>query len=360
VTKTDVLTVVGARPQFIKAAPVSRALAAAGLREVMVHSGQHYDEAMSGRFFEELGMRAPDHHLGVGSGSHAQQTGRMLVALEALIGRERPRWVLVYGDTNTTLAGALAAAKLGMPLAHVEAGLRSGNMAMPEEINRIATDRVSSLLFAPTQTAAAQLQREGVEAAAIILSGDVMFDATLIFAERARERSRIIDTLGLTDRGFILATIHRAENTDSPARLGAVLDGLGRAGLPVCLPLHPRTARKLAEVGIALAPGIRATEPVGYIDMLRLLAAARLVVTDSGGVQKEAYFARTPCVTVRTETEWPELVGAGWNRLLPPLSADVVEAGVGAALAAAVPVEAPPFYGDGRASRIIAEALARS
>lgn len=353
-----ILTVVGARPQFIKAAPVSRALAAAGLREVLVHSGQHYDAAMSERFFDELGLKAPDHNLGVGSGSHAEQTGRMLMALGPLIERQRPRWVLVYGDTNTTLAAALAAAKLVVPLAHVEAGLRSGNMAMPEEINRIVTDRISQLLFAPTVTAAAQLRREGVEDARIVTCGDVMYDAALTFSARARESSGIVEALAVPRGGFLLATLHRAENTDDAARLAAILAGLSDSGMPVVLPLHPRTAKRIAELDLVVSPLIRRIEPVGYLDMLSLLDAARLVVTDSGGLQKEAYFVGTPCVTVRTETEWPELVGAGWNRLVPPVGREAVASGIAAALAADLPTEAPRFYGDGNAAKIIAEALA--
>lgn len=355
-----ILTVVGARPQFIKAAPVSRALAAAGLGEVLVHSGQHYDAAMSDRFFEELGLKSPDHHLGIGSGPHGEQTGRMLVALERLIEAEAPRWVLVYGDTNTTLAAALAAAKLDVRVAHVEAGLRSGNMAMPEEVNRIVADRVATLLFPPTRSALEQLRREGVPDDRIVLSGDVMYDATRLFGERARELSKIVDELDLARGSFILATVHRAENTDDPRRLEAILAALGSAGPRVCLPLHPRTARRIAETGLSVGSSISVIEPVGYLDMLQLLGAARLVVTDSGGVQKEAYFAGTPCVTVRTETEWPELVEAGWNRLAPPLTRALVEAGIAAALAAPRPASAPTFYGNGDASRIIAEALARS
>jgi UDP-GlcNAc3NAcA epimerase len=354
-----ILTLVGARPQFIKAAPVSRALREAGLTEVLVHSGQHYDAAMSERLFDELGIPAPAHHLGIGSGTHADQTGRIMIATERLIASERPDWVLVYGDTNTTLAGAIAAAKLCVPVAHVEAGLRSGNMRMPEEINRIATDRISSLLFAPTPSAAKQLAREGIPAAQVVLSGDVMYDAALTFAARAREVSGMPGQLGLKRGGYLLATVHRAENTDDLARLGAILQGLGTAGLPVCLPLHPRTAKRLADAGMRLPSGVHAVEPVGYLDMLRLLGDARLVVTDSGGVQKEAYFARTPCVTVRTETEWPELVEAGWNRLAPPDSAAAVAGVIADALKAPLPDSAPEFYGRGDAAGVIAAALAR-
>ncbi len=353
-----ILTLVGARPQFIKAAPVSRALAAAGLREVLVHSGQHYDAAMSARFFEELGIPDPAHHLGVGSGTHAEQTGRMLVALERLIRAERPHWLLVYGDTNTTLAGALAASYLGVRVAHVEAGLRSGNMRMPEEINRIATDRASTLLFTPNSTAAEQLRKEGIEDGAIVVSGDVMFDAAVMFAHQARATSKVLHQHRLPDGGFILATVHRAENTDDPMRLAAIMQALGTSGMPVCLPMHPRTVRRLQESGTAVPASLQVIEPVGYLDMLRLLEAARLVVTDSGGVQKEAYFAGTPCVTVRTETEWPELVAAGWNRLVPPTSAQSIREAIAEAASAPKPESAPRFYGTGEASAIIAGALA--
>ena len=352
-----VVTVVGARPQFIKAAPVSRALAAVGIEEIVVHSGQHYDDAMSGRFFSELEIPAPRYNLGVGSGSHAVQTGQMLIALEPLFQKLQPDWVPVYGDTNTTIAAALAAVKLHVPVAHVEAGLRSGNMAMPEEINRIVTDRVSTLLFAPTTGAMEHLLNEGTPSAQVELSGDVMFDAALAFMPRAKAQSRILERLGAVPGGFILATIHRAENTDDPDRIVAIMKGLGGGTLPVFLPLHPRTAKRLAEDGIAASASVRFIEPVGYLDMLRLMGSARLIVTDSGGVQKEAYFCRTPCVTVRTETEWGELVDAGWNHLVPPLSAEAVRTGVLDGLSRQVPSVAPDLYGDGNASAKIAARL---
>jgi UDP-GlcNAc3NAcA epimerase len=352
-----VVTVVGARPQFIKAAPVSRALAAAGIDEIVVHSGQHYDDTMSRVFFDELAIPAPRYNLNIGSGSHALQTGQIMIALEPLLQEIGPDWVLVYGDTNTTIAAALAAVKLHLPVAHVEAGLRSRNMAMPEEINRIVTDRVSTLLFAPTGGAVDNLLKEGTPSAQVVLSGDVMFDAALIFRRSADAHSQILTRLGLDPEGYILATIHRAENTDDAVKLAAILRGLGEVELPVCLPLHPRTAKRLKEEGIAVPASVRIVEPVGYLDMLRLLSNARLVVTDSGGVQKEAYFCRKPCVTVRSETEWCELVDAGWNRLVPPHSAAAVRDGVLDSLAGGAPPAAPDFYGDGNASGLIAAGL---
>jgi UDP-GlcNAc3NAcA epimerase len=356
-----ILSVVGARPQFIKAGPVSRALRSApGVEEVLVHTGQHYDENMSAIFFEELALPRPDLELGVGSASHAVQTGRMLEALEPVLRRERPDWALVYGDTNSTLAGALAAAKLGLPVAHVEAGLRSGNRRMPEEINRILADRCSDLLFAPTRAAVANLRREGVPEERIAAVGDVMYDAVLFHAERAEARSRALAELGLAPGGYVLATVHRAENTDDPSRLRAILDGLSAVAeeLPVVLPLHPRTRARLGAEATAPAAKLRLLAPVGYLDMLMLEKHAALVATDSGGVQKEAYFQRVPCVTLRGETEWVELVELGWNRLAPPVSPGAVRDAVRAALRAPRPAAggASP-YGDGRAAEAICRRL---
>lgn len=281
----------------------------------MAHTGQHFDAGMSDVFFRELGIPAPRHHLGIHGGTHAEMTGRMLTGLEEVMLAEQPDRVLVYGDTNTTLAGALAAAKLLIPLAHVEAGLRSFNRAMPEELNRVVTDRVSDLLFCPTRTAVANLKHEGI-VKGVHNVGDVMYDATLDAAERARTESRILDELGLAPGGYALATVHRAENTDDAARLAEVLDFLRAhaADRPVVLPLHPRTRRAATEFGLGLER-LRVIEPVGYLDMAALLECAAEVLTDSGGVQKEAYFHRTPCVTLRGETEWVETVEAGWNRL---------------------------------------------
>lgn len=332
-----VLAVVGARPQFIKATAVSRVLRATpGCREVLVHTGQHYDYNMSRVFFEELEIPEPDYHLGIGSGSHGEQTGRMLQAIERVVLEEKPDWVLVYGDTNSTLAGALAAVKLHIPVAHVEAGLRSFNRRMPEEINRVLTDHTSDLLFAPTPAAVANLHAEGISETRIRLVGDVMYDAAIYYRRKADSRSAVLERLGLKPKSYILATVHRADNTDDPHRLRAILDGLGRVAtrLPVVLPLHLRTRSALERYEMAEdAPGeLRIIDPVGYLDMVMLEKNARLIVTDSGGVQKEAFFYRVPCVTLRDETEWIELVELGWNRIVAPKSAQVVCDGILSAL----------------------------
>ncbi|MCX7993327.1 MAG: UDP-N-acetylglucosamine 2-epimerase (non-hydrolyzing) [Fimbriimonadales bacterium] len=324
-----IATIVGARPQFIKASVVSRALRARPtVREVIIHTGQHYDFAMNEVFFEELELPAPDYWLGIGSGTHGEQTGRMLEAIEKVLVEIQPDWVLVYGDTNSTLAGALAAAKMHLPVAHVEAGLRSFNRRMPEEINRVLTDHLSTLLFAPTETAMKNLQREGIPAKHIALVGDVMYDAALHYAEKARQKSTILERLRLSPGGYILATIHRAENTDAPERLRVILDALAQLShhAPVVVPLHPRTRQRLQSFGIAVGDpdGLSFIDPVGYLDMVQLESHAAVIITDSGGVQKEAFFYRVPCVTVREETEWVELVELGWNRLAPPISIDSI------------------------------------
>jgi UDP-GlcNAc3NAcA epimerase len=314
--RARLLTVVGARPQFIKAAMLSRALAARrGVEETLVHTGQHFDDEMSRVFFDELRIPAPARHLGIHGGGHGAMTGRMLAALEEVIREARPEAVVVYGDTNSTLAGALAAAKLGVPVAHVEAGLRSFNRRMPEEINRVLADHVSDLLFCPTRAAVANLEREGITAGVHAL-GDVMYDASLFAAAAARARSTILARLDLTPRRYAVATLHRQENTDDPKALAAALDYIAAeaARQPVMLPLHPRAKAAIAAAGVATG-AIRLGPPLGYLDMHRLLAEAALVLTDSGGVQKEAYFHRVPCVTLRDETEWVETVACGWNRL---------------------------------------------
>lgn len=314
-TTGPILTVVGARPQFIKAAPVSAALERAGLREILVHTGQHFDAAMSDVFFDELGLRQPDHHLAIHSLGHGAMTGRMLEELEAVMLAERPAQVLVYGDTNSTLAGALAAAKLNIPVAHVEAGLRSFNRRMPEEVNRVLADHVSALLFCPTLAAVENLKAEGITRG-VHHVGDVMHDATLAAAERARGRSTVLEQHGLTPRDYAVATIHRAENTDDAARFARVLTWLEMAAKerPLVMPVHPRT-RKLIEARDWAPNGVKLLPPIGYLDMAMLLANAAAVFTDSGGLQKEAYFHRVPCVTLRDETEWVETIEAGWNRL---------------------------------------------
>jgi UDP-GlcNAc3NAcA epimerase len=311
-----ILTVVGARPQFVKAAAISRAIAArAGeIAEILVHTGQHFDPEMSQIFFDELGLDPPRHNLGIHGGGHGEMTGRMLMALEALIRDERPDLVLVPGDTNSTLAGALAAAKLHIPVAHLEAGLRSFNRRMPEELNRVVTDHLSALLLCPTPTAAANLAREGITQGVHHI-GDVMYDQTL-FAAAAARRSQVLARLGLEEGRYTLATVHRAESTDDPAALAEILAFLGDRArdCPVVLPLHPRTRQRVEASRPDLA-GLRLCEPLGYLDLHRLLQSAAAVCTDSGGLQKEAYFHRIPCVTLRTETEWVETIDAGWNRL---------------------------------------------
>jgi UDP-GlcNAc3NAcA epimerase len=360
------VTVLGARPQFIKAAVVSRALAArGGVREWLLHTGQHYDPIMSDIFFEELGLPQPRWDLGIGSGPHGQQTGRMLAAIEEVLSTVRPDWVIVYGDTNSTLAGALAAAKLRIPVAHVEAGLRSFNRAMPEEINRIVADHLSTSLLAPTETAMAHLAREGVPPSQCHLVGDVMYDSVLHLGPVAQAREEILRREGLEPGRYALATIHRAENTDAPERLETILRGLALASavLPVILPLHPRTRAMLARHGQDRRGDsrLRLVDPVGYLDMLALERGARLILTDSGGIQKEAYFQRVPCLTLRQETEWTELVEAGWNRLVPPVSAEAIASAVEAALARPRPAEpSRPLYGGGAAGAAIAAILAET
>lgn len=358
--RARIASVVGARPQFVKAAIVADALAATGRADhVLIHTGQHYDWPMSAVFFRDLGLGEPDHNLAIGSGPHGQQTGAMLSALESVMSADRFDWVVVYGDTNSTLAAALAAAKLHIPLAHVEAGLRSWNRRMPEEVNRVLTDHASDLLFAPTETAVANLAREGIDPARIELVGDVMFDASVHYARTAIGGA--VARLGLQAGNYVLATVHRAENTDDASRLRAIMDGLALAAeqehCEVVLPLHPRTAEALRLHGIT-THGVRLIEPVGYLEMLELEASARLIATDSGGVQKEAFFQRVPCVTLREETEWVELVQAGWNRLAPPTDAEAVAAAVTSALAAARPAEPrTDLYGGGAAGGRIAKRL---
>lgn len=358
---TRVLTVLGARPQFIKAAAFSSAAARSGwITEVIVHTGQHHDAAMSDVFFEELGIPAPAHHLGIAGGGHGEMTGRMLAALERVIQDERPDWVLVYGDTNSTLAGALAAAKLHVPIAHVEAGLRSFNRRMPEEVNRVLTDHCADLLFTPTETATANLMKEGLDRARIVEVGDVMYDTVLMFGDLAKRRGAGPDAVDLTPGRYVLATIHRQENTDDAQRLTMVIEGLARVAetVPVFLPLHPRTRKQIDAFGLGdRLGGIMVAEPLGYLEMVGLQRDAAVIVTDSGGVQKEAFFHAVPCVTLRDETEWVELVAAGWNRLVSPTagSAPIADA-VYAAMGTTGVVVAP--YGTGRAAERIVEHLA--
>jgi UDP-N-acetylglucosamine 2-epimerase len=345
-----VLTAIGARPQFIKAAPVSEALARAGVREVIVHSGQHYDQGMSQVFFDELGLRAPDVNLAAGSGSHAEQTARMLVGFEQVIARERPDFVVVHGDTNSTLAAALAAVKLQIKVAHNEAGLRSFNRSMPEEHNRVLTDHCADLLFCPGRPALEQLAREGIVRGAHVI-GDVMYDACLRFGRLAAERSQILERLRLTPGSYLLATLHRPYNVDDRERLARIMNAFARIGEPIVLPRHPRLAQQLGETGIAVPANVLPIEPVGYLDMALLEQNARLILTDSGGVQKEAYFHGVPCLTLRPETEWRETIEAGWNVLV-----DADEDAIARTAAVRVrPAERPELFGDGHAAeRLVA------
>jgi UDP-GlcNAc3NAcA epimerase len=315
-----ILTIVGARPQFIKAAAVSRRLQShPQIQEVLVHTGQHYDENMSDVFFQELEIPTPDYHLGIGSSSHGAQTGRMLEKIEEVLLQESPDLLLVYGDTNSTLAAAIAAVKLHIKVAHVEAGLRSFNRRMPEEINRVLTDHAANLLFAPTDSAVENLRNEGIAEEKIHLVGDVMYDAALDYLTKAEDKSLILQDLKLTSQNYILATVHRAENTDDPKRLQNIFTALVEVSkkITVVLPLHPRTRAALQRERLldSVNNALCLINPVGYLDMVILEKNAKLITTDSGGVQKEAFFYRVPCVTLRDETEWVELVECGANVL---------------------------------------------
>jgi len=361
-----IVTVVGARPQFIKAAAVSRAVAALNQRydsprlaEQIVHTGQHYDENMSKVFFDELRIPRPVVNLEVGSNTHGAQTGMMLERLEGVLMDERPDWVLIYGDTNSTLAGALAAAKLHIPVAHVEAGLRSFNRRMPEEINRVVADCLSSLLFCPTDTAVSNLAAEGITQG-VHQIGDVMYDSVLFNSSLAEKSSRILETLNLEPKSFYLATVHRAENTDDPHRLAGIMDAFGRSNYPIVLPLHPRTRKTLGAALEKVAAPVRVIDPVAYLDMLMLERGARIILTDSGGVQKEAYWFAVPCATLRDETEWVELVEAGYNRIVGADSDRILQAiaELESDDCALPPQGRQDLYGDGHSAERIASLLA--
>jgi UDP-GlcNAc3NAcA epimerase len=349
-----IATIVGARPQFVKAAPVSRTLRKS-MNEVLINTGQHYDYLMSKVFFDQLGIPTPDYNLEVGSGSHGMQTGLMLQRIEEVLLTERPDAVLVYGDTNSTLAGAIAASKLHIPIAHVEAGLRSFNRKMPEEINRLLTDNISNWLFCPTDQAMKNLQLEGITLG-VANVGDVMYEGVLACLDKAKDTSSILVDLALKPNEYYLATIHRAENTDDVSRIQHIITALGVTNLPVVLPLHPRTRSKLSQFQLEhllSVPNLKVIDPVGYFDMLALEASARKIVTDSGGIQKEAYFLGVPCVTLRDETEWIETVAAGWNVLVGADEAKII-----AALASEVlPQNRPLLYGDGSTSELISKLL---
>lgn len=348
-----VLSVVGARPQFVKLAPISRAAQEAGVEHIIVHTGQHYDPMLSDIFFDELGIPAPDVHLGVGSGSHGVQTGAMLGALDSVIDEHRPDWVLVYGDTNSTLAATLSAVKMHVPVAHLEAGLRSFNRRMPEEHNRVLTDHAADLLLAPTETAMRHLAAEGLEARSRLV-GDVMTDVLFAVRETLADRvSGPAQSVGLHPGEYYLATIHRAENTDDPERLRAVVEALAGLDRPVILLAHPRIIARAAAAGVSLTHGaLSSRPPLAYADLIAAALGSAGVVTDSGGLQKEAFLLRVPCTTVRSETEWVETVDLGWNVLAE--SAEDIAAAV--RREAPAPTEATP-YGDGHAATRVIETL---
>jgi UDP-GlcNAc3NAcA epimerase len=338
-----VVTVVGARPQFIKAAAMSRELRKRH-KEIIVHTGQHYDYEMSEIFFRGLELPRPEINLEVGSGSHGTQTGVMLQGIEKALETERPDWVLVYGDTNSTLAGALAAAKLNIRIAHVEAGLRSFNRRMPEEINRVLTDHVSSLLFCPSDVSIHHLAAEGITKN-VHCVGDVMLDVLQWAQERAKPRAKeILDGLGLKKRDYLLATVHRSENTDDPEKLSAILEAFNALDQTLVFPVHPRARKVIAAAGLHLKPHVKIIEPLGYFEMLTGSASARMILTDSGGLQKEAYWLGVPCVTLREETEWTETVDAGWNILTGAAREKIVSA----VRSFAPPASRPALYGDGQ------------
>lgn len=347
-----IATIIGARPQFIKAATISRAIAwhngnnlSPMLEEVLIHTGQHYDDGMSAIFFRELEIPEPKYNLNIGSGSHGRQTGHMLIAIEEVLLTERTDWVLIYGDTNSTLAGALAAAKLHIPVAHVEAGLRSFNRRMPEEINRIVADQLSRLLLCPSQAAVDNLTAEGI-IKGVAITGDVMSDALQFAATKATGHSDILGRLGLQPQGYLMATVHRAENTDSSQRLNNILSAFAALNEPVVFPAHPRTRKLLHEKGYQPPKNVNLIDPVGYFDMIALEKSARLLLTDSGGMQKEAYWLKVPCITLRDETEWVETVKLGWNILTGADTSRIMAA----VKTFAPPVDHPPLYGDGKAA----------
>jgi UDP-N-acetylglucosamine 2-epimerase len=348
-----IVSIVGARPEFIQSAPVSRALRALpDCQELLVHTGQHYDYLMSQAFFDELGIPAPDYNLEVGSGSHGRQTAEILTRLEDVLLKEMPDLVIVRGDTNSTLAGAVTAAKAHIPAAHIEAGERSFDRRMPEEINRLVTDSVADVHFCVSRTAVGHLADEGI-AASVHWVGDVMLDANLQNRPLARRKSDAIQRLGLAPGKYALVTIHRAGNTDDPKRLSQIVAALNTVSETVVFPAHPRTRKALTQLNAHFVDRVKLIDPVGYFDMMVLEENARLIATDSGGVQREAYFFGKPCLTLRDQTEWTETVEVGWNKLVGTQAEAIIEAW----FSFAPPAEQPPIFGDGRAGQKIADIL---
>ena len=347
-----IISIVGARPEFIQATPVSRALRALGHQELLVHTGQHYDYLMSQTFFDELGIPAPDYNLEVGSGQHGRQTAEILSRLEDVLLDEKPDLVIVRGDTNSTLAGALAASKLHIPSAHIEAGERSFDRRMPEEINRLVADSVADVHFCASRAAVGRLAAEGIQSS-VHWAGDVMLDASIQNRPIARNKSDMVKRLGLKPGGYALATIHRVANTDDPARLTQIVEAFNRVNETIVFPAHPRTRKMLAQIEAGFADHVKLIEPVGYFDMMMLEENAHLIATDSGGVQREAYFMSKPCLTLRDETEWTETVETGWNKLVGAEAARIVEAW----FSFAPPADQPPIFGDGTAGQKIARIL---
>lgn len=359
-----IATIIGARPQFIKAAAISRAIAKHNrtsggispiIEEILIHTGQHYDDDMSAIFFRELEIPEPKYNLGIGSGPHGQQTGRMLLAIEEALLEEKPDWVLIYGDTNSTLAGALAAAKLHLRIAHVEAGMRSYNRLMPEEVNRVIADQLSHLLLCSNQIAVSNLAVEGITKG-VSITGDVMADALQFAVTKASTQSDILDRLALQPQGYLLATVHRAENTDDKPKLLNILSAFAALNEPLIFPAHPRTSKILMETGYQPPENVKLIGPVGYFDIIALEKSARLLLTDSGGMQKEAYWLKVPCITLRDETEWIEIVELGWNILTGADRDRIIEA----VRAFKTPAEHPPLYGDGKAAADCLKALLES
>ena len=356
-----IYTILGARPQFIKAAPLSKEINSKYndiFKEEIIHTGQHFDENMSGKFFEELQIKQPRYLLNINKGTHGANTGRMIEGIEEILIKKKPNAVIVYGDTNSTLAGALAASKLNIPIFHIESGLRSFNRKQPEEQNRVLTDHLSELCFAPTNQSVLNLLNESINKDRIIKTGDIMADSMRIFEEKANERNFLLKKFNIENQNFILLTLHRQENVDYKEILYSILKGLSNIKLPVIFPLHPRTKEKINKFGLNyLLKNFIILEPLGFIDMMFLEKNASLIVTDSGGIQKEAYFQKTPCITLRKETEWVELIEHGWNKLTNPNNSKEIENSINYALNNNLKRKNINLYGQGYASKEILESI---